>query len=119
MRTRSRAGAPVSERARPLTTCALDVALYGTVASRATRSGAPTDRQDHVSIERRAIPAGIEPREGDIARQLAMQGRHLLRLDGARGVGGPVVVNHRAGNCHKAIPRVEKLEQARLAWPVD
>src|SRR5260370_17446320 len=41
MRPSSRAGAPELERTRPLTTFTLDVALYGTVASRATQSSPP------------------------------------------------------------------------------
>src|SRR5258708_3000367 len=98
MRPSSRAGAAELERTRPLTTFALDVALYGTVASRATRSNGPAYEQDHVAVERRAVPAGLEAGDGHIARQLAMQRRQLFRLDGARGVRGTIVIDHRAGD---------------------
>src|SRR6266849_1523615 len=119
MRPSSLVGAPGPERTRPFTTFALDVALYGTVALCATRLGVPTYRQDHVPVERRAIPAGIETGDGHIARELAMEGRHLLGLDGARGVGRAVVVDHSAGDGQETISGVEQLDQARLAWPVD
>src|SRR5713226_10677498 len=82
-------------------------------------SGAPTDWQDHVAVERRAIPAGVEAGDGHIARQLAMQRCQLLRLDRAPGVGGAIVIDHRAGDGQETISGVEQLNDARLAWPVD
>src|SRR5260370_42514641 len=115
MRPRSRAGAPELERTRPLTTFALDVALYGAVALCATcapsplrgegqgegreRTSAarrPADGQNHVQVEGCAVPAGAEAADGHIARQLPMEGRQLVRLDGAARAGRASVAHHRA-----------------------
>src|SRR5229473_2095439 len=79
----------------------------------------PADRKDHVAVEGCPSPAGVEAGDGHIARQLAMQGRQLLRLDGARRVGGAIVVDHRARDGKEAVTGVEQLDQARLARPVD
>src|SRR5260370_22967829 len=109
MRPSSRAGAPELERTRPLTTFALDVALYGTVASRATRSGWPAHGQDHVAVERRACAAGVKAGDAHVAGQLAMQRRQLVRLDGAGRGRGANLGDHPAGQGPESIPRVEPL----------
>src|SRR6266849_5743058 len=120
MRPSSLADAPGLERTRPLTTISLDVALYGTVALCATEWLArPEDRQDHVAVERTAVPAEIEARDGDVARQLPMEPGQLRWLVSARRVGRPVVVDHRARDRQQVVAGLEHLDQARLAGPVD
>src|SRR5712692_7001429 len=143
MRPSSRAGAPELERTRPLTT--LPSMSHYTVLSRhaqrnpphlvgrwarrrrgpegmpeiTSAARRPADRKDHVAVEGCASPARIEAGDGHIARQLAMKGRHLLRFDRARGIGGAIVVDHRARDGKEAVTGVEQLDQARLARPVD
>src|SRR5712691_13249405 len=62
MRPSSRAGAPELERTRPLTTFALDVALYGTVAPRATQSSPPRgDVGPAAGAAQRGCPRSLQP----------------------------------------------------------
>ena len=67
------------------------------------------EQQNDVAVEWRARAAGVEARGRNVARELAMQ----------VGQPQPVVVQHRAGDRQEAVSRPEKLDQARLARPID
>src|SRR6202521_4036036 len=73
--------------------------------------------KDHVPILGPAGPAGGEPRERRIPRQLAMQPGEVLRVRLAGRVR-PIVVHHRAGDRDRLVAGVEDLDQASLARPV-